>query len=313
MNFVRVFINLFQFNRTNWKAVVLCLFAAATFWLFNAFNKNYSTTIQFPLSVEFDTVKYVQVESLPEQVRVNVSGLGWDLFRKSLGFNLPILSLPVEKPAEVKKIVASTLIPEFTSQLGGLKINFIATDTLRLNIDERFQRKFQLSADISGLRFREGYGISGPIKILPDTVTLAGPKKILQKHPDTVVIKVVSGSLRESLKDEFEIPVENKFIQRNPLVATIQVEVSQYKIIETHIPIKSSNLRRTFKLTTPDSVYASFNLPINRLQKLKEKSPVAWLDLNQLKKGVHTLHPNVMGLPPYTTLLKVDSAIVKIY
>ncbi|KXK31544.1 MAG: hypothetical protein UZ12_BCD005000275 [Bacteroidetes bacterium OLB12] len=102
MNVVKLLVNLFQFNRTNWKAVSLCFLAAAVFWLFNAFNKNYSTEIRFPLVIEYNQSRFIPIGNLPTELRLNVNGNGWDLFRKSIGISLPQLTVNIERPLEIK-------------------------------------------------------------------------------------------------------------------------------------------------------------------------------------------------------------------
>src|SRR5688572_3026280 len=103
------FLNVLRFNRKNWRAVVLCIFAATVFWFFNALNKTYTTNINFPVRFDFDQSNYVPVSSLPNDVRINVTGNGWDLFKRSTGVKAVPLEIPLGRPAEVKKIVGSTL------------------------------------------------------------------------------------------------------------------------------------------------------------------------------------------------------------
>ena len=153
MNFLRAISNLLRFDRTNWKALALCLFAAAIFWIFNALNKSYATNLRFPLQFEFDNTKYIPVEPLPATLTMNVSGNGWELFRKSLGLKVPSISLPLERPVDTRKIVAGTLAPIVASQIGALQVNYIVSDTLRLKIEPKILRKIKLVADLGGVTF----------------------------------------------------------------------------------------------------------------------------------------------------------------
>jgi hypothetical protein len=89
VSFVRSIFNFLRFNKKNWKAVVLCIFAATVFWFFNALNKNYSTNINFALAFEYDQDRFIPMKSLPSTVRMNVTGSGWDLFRRSLDLKYP--------------------------------------------------------------------------------------------------------------------------------------------------------------------------------------------------------------------------------
>src|SRR6478609_9977380 len=121
--------------------------AATVFWFFNALNKNYSTNISFPLAFEYNQENYVPVTQLPSTVRLNVSGLGWDLLRKSSGLKVPPLTIPLERPTEIRKIVGSTLPALLSTQLEGFQINFVLTDTLRVDIDEKVKKKFGVTID----------------------------------------------------------------------------------------------------------------------------------------------------------------------
>ena len=208
MNFVKIFVNLFQFNRTNWKAVALCFIAAAIFWLFNSFNKNYSANIRFPLRFDYSQEKFIPLTNLPGDVRVNVSGNGWELFRKSIGIKLPELTISLPRPTEVKKIVASSLIHTFSEQIGsGLKINYIVNDTLRLQIDELDSHKFKLVANLSQISFREGYGRVSPVVLLPDSVNLQGAKSLLHQMPDSIVLTLPKSELDEQFRKDVDVVI----------------------------------------------------------------------------------------------------------
>ena len=134
MSFIQSIFNLLRFNSRNWKAVGLCIFAATVFWFFNALNKNYTTNINLPLVFDFDRERYIPIRPLPEVVRFNVTGVGWNLFRRSVGLKFPPLVVPLPQPSDVKKIVGSTLPALVSNQPEGFAINFVLTDTLHVAI-----------------------------------------------------------------------------------------------------------------------------------------------------------------------------------
>ena len=104
---------------------MLCVFTATIFWFFNALNKTYTTNINFPLAFDYDSENFIPVEGLPQTVRLNVTGNGWELFKRSTGVKQDPLEIPLEGLEEVKKIVGSGLKFPFTNQLNGLQINRI--------------------------------------------------------------------------------------------------------------------------------------------------------------------------------------------
>src|SRR5688572_29636920 len=140
MSLLNSIFDFLRFNRRNWRAIALCFFAAAVFWIFNALNKRYTTNVNFPLAFEYNEENYIAVRPLPSDVRLNVTGLGWNLFRRSIGLRVPPLVIPLDKPTEVRKIVGGTLPALFANQLEGCDINFVLTDTLQVALEAKSRR-----------------------------------------------------------------------------------------------------------------------------------------------------------------------------
>src|SRR5579859_4989284 len=255
MNIVRIFINLFRFDRANWKVVSLCVLTAMVFWIFNAFNKNYSTNVRFPVLFEFDGEKYAPAEHLPKTVNLNVTGNGWDLFRKYLGVKIPPVVIPLERPKEIKKIVGSTMAPLLATQVGNLKINYVVTDTLHLQIDERDAHRYKLFADISGVSFKKGYGRISPVVLLPDSVELAGPQSRLHALYDSIVLSLEEKNLSENFRTEVEVTFPgSEFVKTDPSIAQVMFEVGEVQNVSTRLKVIAD--KTGVKVT--DSVEASF-------------------------------------------------------
>src|SRR5690348_17618570 len=98
MSFFNSILNILRFNKRNWKAVVLCVFAATVFWFFNALNKNYTANITFPLGFKYREDGYIPVRPLPDTIKVNFTSNGWNLFRRSIGIKVEPLFIPLERP-----------------------------------------------------------------------------------------------------------------------------------------------------------------------------------------------------------------------
>jgi len=315
MNFFRALSNLLRFDRTNWKALTLCVFAAAVFWIFNALNKNYATNVKIPLHFEFNKKKFVAVDPLPATLSLNVSGNGWDLLRKSLGVKVPAVSMPLERPTETGKIVASSLAPIVASQLGNLKVNFIVTDTLRLKIEPIARRKMKLRADLSGVSFKKDFGRISSVVIQPDSVLLEGPKSFIESLSDTLFLRVNSSRVDSNVKESIEVIVNNDLVSRNPPVAEVMFEVGTIE-----------ELIRYLKLITPkppwgteindDSVRCIFLVPQKEHTHFFSEKITLFLSLDKIilvKGETKSFLPTVHGVPEYATLVQVDSVRIKKY
>ncbi len=310
MNIVRIIFSLLRFDRANWKAVLLCILTAMVFWIFNAFNKEYATNLRFPILFEFNGERYVPAEHFPKSVTLNVSGIGWDLFRRRIGVKVPQVIIPLDRPAEVRKIVASTLIPVIATQIGNLKINFVVTDTLRIQIDKRDSHHYKLLADISNVNFREGYGRISPVVVLPDSVKLEGPESRLHAVIDSILLAVDGNNVSENFREEVEISfVGSEFVRRDPPVAQVMFEVGRVQVVKRKV-------RVTFDspglYARQDSVSANFQVPVNRAMDfyLQSREIVSSVNSNYIKTHKSAL-PSLLNVPAYAQVLHVDSVYLK--
>lgn len=310
MNIVRNIFNLLRFDRANWKAVILCILAAMVFWIFNAFNKEYSTNLRFPILFEFDGERYVPAEHFPKSVILNVKGIGWDLIRRQVGLKQPEMIIKLDRPAEIKKIVGAALIPMLTPQVGNLKINFVATDTLYLNIDKRDSHRYRLTADVSSITFREGYGRISPIVILPDSIKLEGPQNRLHELIDSILLKVEADNVSENFRQEVEVTFPgSEFVKRDPPLAQVMFEVGQVQVVTKNLKLKTDSRRVR---VIPDSVAVSFQIPLNHVSdfesQIKEIVPIV-SEKNLLSRK--SLRPKLLNVPTYASVLKIDSVRIK--
>jgi hypothetical protein len=317
VNFFRVIINLFHFNRTNWKAVTLCLLTALVFWFFNALNKDYSTNLRFAVNFQFDQERYVPVEPLPKAVFMNVSGNGWDLLRKSLGVNLPDMNISLERPTEVKKIVGSTLPALLAGQLGNLQINHVVTDTLYLSLDPREKRRIKVAVDPANFAFASGFGRLSPIVVLPDSISLEGPKSVLDQLPDSVLLELNEEEIKSDFREEVEVKVwREDLLKRTPESVEVIFEVVEWIDVNKTVRLVVENVPGNARLNlVKDSVQCLIQVPRNQLEDFNEAmgQQVAVLDLKGVKKGEKRLLPRIQGLPVNTRLIQVDSVSVKLY
>jgi hypothetical protein len=317
MRYIRLFVNLFHFNRTNWKAVALCFIAALTFWLFNALNKEYSTNLRFPLRFEFDQTQFAPARQLPQNLLINVRGNGWDLFRKYFGVRLPVLIIPLERPAETKKIVASTLPALISSQLNGIQINFVVMDTLRVQIENRVTRKVTIMADINQVSFRNNEGRIGPVEVTPDTVEVTGPASMIESLPDTLIVSVPPTRAGSTFSEGVEVTFPNlEFANRNPPVVEVSFPIGKLVQITKQVVLKIDRFPWG-TIVEYDSVNASFLVPSPLIEQFDSAALQAVIPIERLEEMKHgeikSFLPELAGLPELATVVHVDSVKVKHY
>lgn len=314
MSFLNSISNILRFNRRNWKAVVLCVFTATVFWFFNALNKTYTTNINFPLTFDYDNENFIPVEGLPQYVRLNVTGNGWELFKRSTGVKLDPLQIPLERPAEVKKIVGSGLTFAFTNQLNGLEINHVLSDTLYLDLEPKIGRWVKLAVDSVQYNIKAGFGLASDIAVMPDSSYIVGPRRIVEKIKEPVMLDIPQRNIDEHYIEniEVELPFQEMMI-RQPEAVSVMFNVEEMvtvmdsiRLVVENIPPAVSDVMNSGKLPVILSIPESF------IEGLKIDSLKAVLDLKNFQGGTARILPRVDGLPPYSTVVKIDSVIVRL-
>jgi hypothetical protein len=314
VNFFRIIVNLFQFNRTNWKAVVLCLAAATVFWLFSALNKNHTANLRFPLYFDFDRERYIPME-IPQTIVLNVSGNGWELLRNSLGIRVSPLEITLERPTDVKKIVASTLPPLFSGQLNSLQIHHVLTDTLYVQVEPQDVHTFDVRVDLSKISFRKGYGRISPVVLRPDTLELSGPKSIVHSLPDSITVVASQKRISEDYSEELEVMVPSK-VERNPSTVEVTFEVGELTEVDKNIKLEFTHKPEKAKLSlAKDSILCRVLIPKRDQSNLDSlfREVTAVVDLNNLKKGENKLMPLLKGLPSYVYITGLDTIRITRY
>jgi hypothetical protein len=312
MSFFNSILNILRFNKKNWKAVVLCIFAATVFWFFNALNKSYSATLSFPLFFDYNHEEYVPTRALPQTIRLNVTGIGWNLFRRSVGVKVPPLVIPLDKPSDVKKIVGSTLPALFANQLSDFQINFVMTDTLRLAIEPKAQRIVTLKLDMSAL-LKEGYALVSPIHITPDSVSLEGPQRLIKNLHDSVYLRIPQRKIDENFKEAVVVDFQNdETIKSQPASVDVTFQVDKLIKKEDSVTLELINTPKHARpLIERKKITCTLAIPETMLKFYKVDSIRAVVDLENFPKGQVKILPSLQGLPPFTRIIKVDSVSIK--
>jgi hypothetical protein len=302
-----------RFNKRNWKAVVLCIFAATVFWFLNAFNKTYTTNINFPLTFHYDQKNFVPVKSLPRHVRINVTGNGWDLFRRSTGVKVSPLEIPLERPAETKKIVGSTLPAFFSNQLEGLEINFVLSDTIYVDLEPKSGRWVHLKLDSVSNNLKKGYGIASAVTIMPDSVFIQGPKPIVEKFQDPLRISLPYNNIDDQFMEDVEVKIPaSDLVRRDPPTVAVMFNVDKMITFHDSIRLVMINIpHMAWPVIGRKEIPIVVSVPQNMRDQYTMDSARAILDLKDLPRGERVIVPRVAGLPPFTKVVQIDSVKIK--
>ncbi|MBL6446164.1 hypothetical protein JMN32_07585 [Fulvivirga sp. 29W222] len=297
------------------RVIILCVFAATTFWFLNALNENYSTTLKYPLHFVYDKEKYIAVDDLPENIQVNVSGLGWNLFRNSLGIKVTPLRIVLESPPELKKITGGTLPALISDQISEVELNYVLTDTLHINIDRKASRKFPIKIDSAGISLSSGYRLISSIRFNPDSVTLEGPEGILTGMPDTLLVSIPQKEVDENFKED--VPVNtpnNNLIKRNPPTLNIAFGVEEFTEVSESTPLKTMGFPENGKAyIEKNTISVHFFVSQSKRDLVKPDDFEVIADYKDMDMTDSTLTPKLAKHPGFIQEVSLDTAKIKVH
>ena len=233
--------NLNKFTN-NWKVVMFSIMGATTFWLFRALNEQHSALISYPIEFVFNRDSTVVMNPLPTAIKIDVSSGGWNLFRRTLIFGVDPLKVELDNPSEVNFLTQSFLSPIVEDQLEGLKINYIVTDTLFLNIERKIAKRMRLKVDSLNLSLEKDYQLISSIDIRPDHMMLIGPESIINSFETDFDITPDDNEIDEDFDSGVEVPIVFKdLIQSEPNEVNVSFKVDKFKNVKIEVPIAVQN------------------------------------------------------------------------
>lgn len=200
-----------------------CVLAAALFWLLNALNKDgYSLNVNYPVRFLYNDSLYVPTSALPKTVMVNVSGSGWNLLGHSwLPFRTPSVDYLVRNPLHESVINTSAMTVSLAEQIKNLRVNFVVADTLELGFEQRMVRTIRLVPDSLHMNMAPRFVVTSLINVRPRTITVEGPRRLVQGIPDTLFVKIPGKRIADNYDEEILI---NNF--RHPMLRASANRVS---------------------------------------------------------------------------------------
>ena len=298
---------------SSWKAVLLSVGAAATFWLFNSLNQSYTTSINYPISFEFPRENYVITDPLPTQVQINVTGVGWNIFRKTFAFNLPDAIIPLEQPADVKKIVGAGLLPVISEQLNVLRVNYVITDTLDIGIERKKSKMVAITIDSVTISLEKNFRITSQIVSDVDSVLITGPESIISQLPDRLPMAIEEKNIDESFDEfvKFKIRGYNQpLLQVTPPEVNVRFKVEEFVNLFGDIPVKRINFPDDVVLA--DSMHrVNILLKKSLRQSLVLDSILLEADFENLLED-STVLPIIIKYPEIIESISADTTSIKV-
>lgn len=292
--------------------MALCVLGATTFWFFNALNKDYATRINYPVEFIFDEEEVVVVEELPEKVSIVVSGGGWNLLRKTLWFNNNPIQILLENPTSQKFITKASLTSIIADQLNEIRLNYVVTDTLYLNIEERDYKKVAITIDSAGISLEENYRIVSPVEVEPDSAIVTGPASFISNLADSFLLYVPYKELNKSFEEKIDLSqLESEKIQVEPDEISVRFEVARFTQATKEASIEAVNFPADSSVYLQDSTaMVSFWVRNDNLEEARKANFTLVADYRRVNPQDSTVNLSIGELPDFVSDVEIETPTV---
>ncbi|MFC2112318.1 hypothetical protein ACFLTA_03545 [Bacteroidota bacterium] len=288
------------------------LLLSVLFWFLTALNKEYITSISYPVRyIRFPEDK-VLVNDIPDRLELTVNASGFTLLSYKLRSRLTPIIFDVNSfspntfrndPSSVY-ILSSLAKDGISRQLSNeIEILDIHPDSLIFQFTGRTQKLVPVLPDLD-LRFEKQFMQVGPYVIEPDSVIISGPEVIIDSILGVETEVFSRTGINESFNHELKIRPINK-IDFNPVEVWLQVPVEKFTEASLTIPIEVINLPDSLVLRTfPAKVDITCQVGLSAYETLNEHLFRAVIDYSDAGNLLgNKLQVNLIKVPEYIQAL----------
>jgi hypothetical protein len=303
-----------RLKKAHWRGIFLSFATATIFWFFNALNKEYTSRIYYPIDIVYDRDSLIAVEDIPDEVPLSVTGGGWQLLKKTVSANVEPIRIVLDNPLNTSYLTGRSLLPEFAEQLENLDVNYVAIDTIFLNIERVVSRKLPITVDSARIQLREGHVISSDIVLEPDSITFRGPQSFIEQMADTFEIHLSDKNIDRRYDEELSMDMfTSVLIEKHPEIVHVMFDVDEYVRESATVEIEPVNFPYDSAINLKEN-YVNANFLVQRKRRnddlANELSVIA--DLANLDPADSTITLEVIDQPAYIQGIDLEKTKVRV-
>jgi len=225
---------------------------ATIFWFLNALSKEYTTTVNYPVTYKDLPSKKILSNELPSRLRLTVRAKGFDLLRYKLSFFQSLnFSVNEHTNNKMEKVGDNSfLFPtnRITSQVAtqlssAISVTHISPDTINFQFSSLIEKKIPVHLNTK-LKFEPQFRLGGDVVLKPDSVWVIGSQAIIDRVKQVETELLELKKLNETKIKRIDlVKVEGlSFIQKK---VEIELPVEQYTEAQKQVSLKVINVPRS--------------------------------------------------------------------
>ena len=254
------------------------------------------------------------VKEPPREIPINVTGGGWQLFKRTISIRPSPVSIRPENPVQTQFFTSANLLPYFSSQLSDLNVNYIAADTIFFKIERFADRKLAIRLDSGSIGLRENFQIVTPVFLEPDSVNFHGPSSLIEQLPDVFVVSLTNANINGNYDEELSLDMfSSSLIKKRPEVIHVRFGVEEFITQSVKIDIQMVNFPYDSTVyLTQNQVGATFKVQKSFRNRQPESEILVIADLNNIQTGDTAITLELMDIPHHVKDVYLQDTRIKV-
>lgn len=305
------FTNLNPQKIANFKVAALCFLAAATFWVLNALNKDdYNTVVDYPIEIIYDEGEFMPVDKLPNRLKIEINGNGWDLLRKYFKVNESPFLIEINNPDTKNFIVTTELRRSLAEILSPTQLVSMVTDTISFKIDKVISRELAVRLDTSSTTLARNYRYAGPFTIVPESIDVSGPSSIIDQFNGTVSVSLGDNRISKNFSKSLPVLLDERiepYLNLSSQEVLVQFDVIQMLEGNKRLSVRLENFPEKVSLEEePNRVVMSYLIDERRVDELSNAQFEAVVDYSMRNRDDSTITIQVLPAPTFLEKVRLE-------
>lgn len=308
--------------KLNQRLVIFIFFlvVSTVIWYLTKLSHEYSTTLSYPLRYESSPKGKVLVGEPPRKIQLKVKAFGYTLLQCKMSAALSPIKLDLSKHLSqsfegsktTQFILTYRLRNSVAKQLGSdILLEGIEPDTLFVELADMAMKKVRVQPIIEA-DFERQYMQSGNITVEPESITISGPKSILDTISIISTKRLTYNKLNQKVVSKVSlVPIHQVSFSSRNVMLTIPVE--KYTEISIKVPVGIENQPDSVRLMFfPKSVDVKCNVVLSKYFTLKPIMFKAVVDYNLISSSINKkLKVRLVTVPELVELVDFNPKYVE--
>lgn len=297
---------------------LICLLIASGLWFLNALNKDYTTTIAYPVKYINPPNNQFLANKPPDKLDLKIEAHGFTLLRHKLNLsfspivlNLTNLTNNTELTSGKYSIKTNTLVRRISDQVSSeITITDILPEYISIRLDHLKTKTVPVKV-VADVEFEPQFNLKAPLTSDPAKVKITGPAAVL----DTIyLLKTKSQSFTKvnaNIKKETDLILPEN-ISADPPKVSLLIEVERFTEKEMKIPVEVINKPENIKIKLfPSEIKLLFTVGLSEFDKLSTNDFSALVDYKSIKEGIENLDVNISQKPENIQISRFNPTTVE--